>query len=344
MPMLGHHDQLFQALDRAGISKSYVQKMLPDWWTEELMADPSARVELDINLSRMFGLKLSNLLLDRPKVTFDLPNGTKFKRSHRIAEGELAQATSIIHSIAKMVALCVPQAISEVENDPLALRQIILSGRAKRVSMMALVDYLWRHGIPTIHVDQIPAGMKKMDGMVLQVMGRPIVVLCKRSSYAAWQLFILAHELGHIGLRHIEPDEILVDCTMGEESYLLDEKDPEEIASDQFAIALLNGAYETRYTTNVPPRSASLVKAAIEYQNEHAVDAGHIILNYGFHKKAWPVAQAALQRLDSGNAPHTINKYFFDHANFGALPESSVEFLLKMTGMDSGLEFVGTPE
>lgn len=344
MPTRGRNDPLFRALGRSGISRDYVRNMLPDWWTDELLDSPSARVELEINLSRMFGLSLSNLLADKPTVTFDLPDGTKFKRSHRIAVGELAQATSIVNSTAKMVAACVSQKPVAIPDDPLRIRAEILEGGAKWVSLMAVIKYLWLHGVPTIYLSELPPGMKKMDGMVLQVDGRPVVVLCKRTTQAAWLLFILAHELAHVALGHVGAGEVLVDCVIGEESYLFGEGDPEETAADSHAIALLNGNYGTRYTTNLPPKPAPLAKAALDYQKEHGVDAGHILLNYGFHKSAWPVAQAALRLFPQQDAPLRVNEFFFQSADFRGLPESSVDYLLKISGMDSVLEFGGPAE
>jgi len=344
MPTRGMNDPLFRALGRSGISRDYVRKMLPDWWTDELLDAPSARVELEINLSRMFGLNLSNLLADRPTVTFDLPDGTKFKRSHRIAEGDLAQATAIVNSTARMITACVGRKPVPIPADPLRIRAEILAGGAHWVSLMSVVQYLWLHGVPTIHLSELPAGLKKMDGMVLRVDDRPVVVLCKRTTQAAWLLFILAHELAHVALGHVGAGEVLVDCVIGEESYLLGEGDPEETAADSHAIALLNGDYGTRYTTNLPPRPAPLAKAALDYQSEHGVDAGHILLNYGFHKSAWPVAQAALRLIPQQGAPQRVNEFFFQNADFRGLPEPSVEYLLKISGMDSVLEFEGPVE
>ncbi len=335
MPLKDPHDQLFQALHGAGLSRSHIRKMLPDWWTDELLDDQAARIELDISLSRMFGLKLSNLLQDRPLVTFELPGGAKYKRSRRIGEGELAQATSIIHSISKMVVACVSTDFVPLPTDPLVVRREVLAKHPKRVSLMAMIDYLWSHGIPTIHVSEMPDGLKKMDGLVLRIDDRPVVVLCKRSTYEAWHLFIVAHELAHCALGHVEGDEVLVDCTLGEESYLMGEADLEEVAADEFSIAALNGDHGVIYTSDVSANASQLANAALSYQRAHGVDAGHIILNYGHHNSAWAVAQAALRQIDKGYAPRKINQFLLDHLDLGWLPESSAEYLLKVTGMDS---------
>ena len=133
MPTTASAENLFLALQKAGISKAYVLKMLPDWWTDELLKDPKALVELDLNLSRMFGLKLSSLLQEKPCASFDVAGHAKYKRSKRVGEKELEGATAMVHSIAKMVAAAVPRPFSPLPNDPLTIRQEILEGPAKHV-------------------------------------------------------------------------------------------------------------------------------------------------------------------------------------------------------------------
>jgi len=336
-------DPLFLALQEAGLSQSYVRKMLPDWWSDELIMDPAARVELDINLSRMFGLKLSNLLQDRPTITLDLPGGAKYKRSKRVGEGDLAQATAMVHSIAKTLATAVTTEVRPIPSDPYLVRQQVLSMGPKRISLLAVIQYLWACGIPTIHLREMPPGLKKMDGLALKIDGRPIIVLCKQSTFEAWHLFIVAHELAHCCLDHLVDDEVLVDCTLGEDSYLMGEDDIEEVAADTFASIVLNGGI-VRYKSTKPANAAQLVEAAIRQQGETQVDAGHVILNYGHSNNAWPTAQSALKRLDSGNAPLRINEFLFDHLDLGLLPHTSCEFLLKVTGLSPEQAAMGATE
>jgi len=158
-------------------------------------------------------------------------------------------------------------------------------------------------------------------------------VLCKRSTFEAWHLFIVAHELAHCALGHIEADEVLVDCAVGEDSYLLGEDDPEEVAADEMSIAILNGEPGVTYTSRKRANAAQLERAALDYQKANQVDAGHVILNYGHRNNAWPTAQAALARMDRGDAPHKINSFLLEHLDLRQLPLSSVEYLLKITDM-----------
>jgi len=325
--------RLFRALKNVGYSKKYINHMLPSWWSDELLNDPLANVELSLTLSRMFGLKLRDLLQDMPAVEFEMPKGAKYKRSKKIDPCDLDGATALVYSVAKMVAAATPTHITSIPNDPFQLRKDIISRLAKRVSLMSVVGFLWECGIPTIHLADMPGDLKKMDGLCLKIGSRPVVILGKQSRYQAWQLFIVAHELAHISLGHVEENEVLVDYSVGEESYLLADDDPEESEADRFALALLNGEYDIHYTSSNPANAAQLADAAIEFQSKRQVDAGHIILNYGHFNNAWAVAQAALARIDKENAPTKINTFLFEHIDLSLIPNSSAEFLLKISGM-----------
>lgn len=339
MTAISSNDNLFIALKKAGFPKAYILKMLPDWWTEELLNDASARVELDLTLSRILGINLTGLLgKAAPKVNFEVTGHTKYKRAKRIGEGDLVGATALIQSIARMVSAAVPHAYNQLPQDPLYVRKEILSGPAKYISLMAVVNYLWDMGIPTVHVSEMPEGLKKMDGLSLRIGDRPVVILSKQSPFRAWQVFIIAHELAHCAMGHIEADEVLVDYSIGEDSYLLADDDPEEKAADRFAIALLNGESDIHYVSDREINSAELADAALRRQHTHQVDAGHVILNYGYRNNAWGVAQAALKRIDHYDARAEVNDYLFSHLDLKKLPFSSVEFLFKVTG---GLEKKG---
>ena len=335
MTIKNRAEVLYGALQKAGYSKAYVHRMLPDWWSDDLLKDASARIELDLMLSRMFGLRLSDLLKVIPEVSFDVPAGAKYKRSQRLDTHDLEGATSLVHSIAKMVATAVPVPFAPIADDPMAIRDEILSRLANRVSLMSVVGFLWECGIPTIHLSEMPAGLKKMDGLCLKIEERPVVILCKQTAYQAWLLFIIAHELAHIALGHVEPNEILVDYAVGEGSYLMADEDPEEMAADEFALGLLNGEPGVHYTSVQLANSAQLAAAALKHQEQHRVDAGHVILNFGHYNDAWPIAQAALKRLDKGNAPEVVNAFLFHNLSMNSLPRASMEYLLKVTGMVS---------
>ena len=63
-----------------------------------------------------------------------------------------------------------------------------------------------------------------------------MIVLCRHTKHAAWLLFILAHELGHLALDHVPNEGVLIDEGLDKNS-----TDAEEQQANAFAIELLTG-------------------------------------------------------------------------------------------------------
>src|SRR4051812_10148348 len=94
--------------------------------------------------------------------------------------------------------------------DAAEMRQTILQ-RARWVGLKGLLNYCWSRGMPVLHVNCFPPGAKRPDGFTLRRDGRPVVVLCREEKQPSWLLFILAHELGHLGYGHIPENGALLD-------------------------------------------------------------------------------------------------------------------------------------
>src|SRR6185436_7100101 len=106
-------------------------------------------------------------------------------------------------AVARMVIAAMQRPYSPIPTDPDSLRNEILATGAKWISLRALGRYCWEHGVPIIHISDFPEGQTKVDGIALDIDGRPAIVLARNSLKLAWQLFILGHEMGHIGARHL---------------------------------------------------------------------------------------------------------------------------------------------
>src|SRR5215475_7795904 len=89
-----------------------------------------------------------------------------------------------------------------------------------------------------------------MEGMVTIARGRPVIVLTKKTSQCDWMLFILAHELGHVALKHLEETEgqAIVDDTV-EDS---DSNDAQEKDANGFATKLLSSQGKLKIANPVP--------------------------------------------------------------------------------------------
>jgi hypothetical protein len=209
------------------------------------------------------------------------------------------------------------------------IRQTILE-RAACVGLEELLDYCWLVGIPVLHINYFPRGAKRPDGFTLRLHKRPIIVLCREERQPSWLLFILAHELGHIGRGHIPEDGALIDERLQE-----NEPDQEEKEADEFALEVLTGGPETRIGTDGRwPNMRELADLAVRIGKRWAIDPGHIVLNYAntMGSTFFPVARGALNLLyPDADAIETVRNKLAANLDWDRLPEDSSAFLMRIT-------------
>jgi hypothetical protein len=190
-------------------------------------------------------------------------------------------------------------------------------------------------GIPVLHVNLFPKGAKKRpEGFTLRVGGRPIIVLCRDEKQPSWQLFILAHELGHIAGGHIPENGALMD-----EKIDANEPDAEEAEADRYAIELLTGNAGTSIGTNGRwPKMDELARLAERYGRRNSIDPGHVVLNYAhtMGSSFFAVARGALKILHpKSDAVRAVRDRLAENLDWELLPEDSSEFLMRMTRLES---------
>lgn len=298
-------DRIFGVLESAGYPREFQHSLLPDWVTPDVLQDSGATLEVASILAKRLGLRVSPLVSESPGLEDLRRRDVKYKRSIPNRSRNLSAATSLAMFAAESAAYATPVPYTPFPRNPLELRAEILKHEpGKWLGLRNLLQACWRHGVPVIYLDHVGDGLPKMDGMVTHVEGRPVIILSKKSTSWAWQSFIISHEIGHCALGHIEPDEILIDETLGTESYAMDDPDEDEQAADRFAITMLNGRENATYGAEGRRASAGgLVEAAMAYGTAHQVDPGHIVLNYAKHNDAWPMAIAALNMMQVGLEP-----------------------------------------
>ena len=77
-------------------------------------------------------------------------------------------------------------------------------GRGKAFGKGSLLSWCWHHDSIVVPLTRLPKSVAKMDGLVANIDGRPVIVISKKQKQPAWLAFILAHELGHIQLGHTQ--------------------------------------------------------------------------------------------------------------------------------------------
>lgn len=321
---------LYRRLRAVGLTKHYVRKsILPAWWDDRVATNPAGYAEGLIYLSRHLGLDLATLQDPSQPAAFRDFGACKFKKSKNTAEADLALARAMGTRLAQLADLATTAPYQPLPRSAAMIRGEILGQGEPWVSLGNLMDYCWSLGVPVLHLSGFSKA-KRPDGMTAMVNGRPVVVLCKKHGHSAWLLFILAHELGHIALGHIENDGVLID-----ESVKHNVRDEEEEAANAFAVELLTGNEESRFTTSGRwPNARELAESALEIGRGMRIDPGHLVLNYAHSMGPgfFAVANAALSRIEpKKDALDLARRKMAEHLDWSSLPEESSEFLMRMS-------------
>lgn len=329
-------DMLFGSLESAGFPRSLQNMLLPEWVTPEVLSDAAVSSEIAAILAKRLGLRASPLFAASPRVESLRRRDIKYKRSIPNKSKNLTAARLIAVSVAESIASACQVEFSPFVGSADALRkEVLASFPGKWLGLRNLLMTCWSHGVPVVYLAELGQGVAKMDGMVVHTNSRPVIILSKASELWAWQLFILAHEVAHVALGHVAPDEILIDEELSENSYALKDNDSDELAADMFAIKLLNGRTNATYTTlENRINRAELATAALNLGTAQQIDPGHIALNFAHNSGKWDVGIAAVKILQEGSRPASdfINEAMWGGIDSEALPPDTVEFIGKVTG------------
>ncbi len=325
---------LYERLREVGFTRPYLKKVaaLPTWWDDQLWTDPASRSIGLMHLSRHLGIDI--VTLQDPAATLRLKDFgvCKYKKQAGTTDDELLLARVIATRAAQLAAAAIDRPYQPVPSAS-ALREQILES-SPWVGFEQLLDACWAAGIPVLHVNNFPTDVgKKPMGFTLRVQGRPAVVLCSEKSQPAWQLFILAHELGHLHHGHVPENGALLDETVHE-----NEPDAEEEQADRYSIELLTGNADTCFEVGRWPKAERLAQLAQAYGRRNRVDPGHVVLNCAYHEGDgfWGVANAALKVLHpKANAVGMIGDRLAANLDWERLPEDSSEFLMRITRQET---------
>ena len=172
-----------------------------------------------------------------------------------------------------------------------------------------------------------------MHAMVVALDGRFAVLLGRDASYPAPVAFTLAHELGHIILRHLEGTSALVDL---EDPATSDDVDDEEREADAFALTLLTGSPDPDIQTNIETFNApSLAAAVLDAGPRYRIEPGTLALCLAYRRNAWPTANAALRHIYAEKKPvwREVNNIADLELDWDTLGDEGVQYLKNiMTG------------
>ncbi len=174
-----------------------------------------------------------------------------------------------------------------------------------------------------------------MHAMAVRIGDRYAILLGRNALYPAPVAFTLAHELGHIVLRHLADAPALVDL---EDPARAKGDDEQENEADRFALTLLTGSSQPLIETNVDRFNApTLARSALTAAKEYAIEPGTLALCLAYQRNAWPAAMAAMRFIYSEQKPtwKEVNGIAHGEINWEALGDGSAYYLEEvMTGND----------
>lgn len=313
-----------------------MRSFLPDW-TDDALLHKAGVVEVRGFLARHLGLRL------RPEGGFD--KGLLPQACFKLRAGTTPEAVSMARQVATAVARLIAQSLEDAgpvpSFDASRIRELALSsthGSSDWVDFAGLVDAAWGIGIPVVYLPNVGAAGKKPEGMVTYVAGRPVVVLLKSQERADWQLFTLAHELGHIARGHLAPQEGAavidekVEEASGSSPTAMDEQ---EAQANAFANEVLTPAGQV-FLDGQWPKAPEFAAAAKQHGKNHGISPGHVVLNAvaNTSSKPYALAGAALNiladDLGSRSTSEICRETLTRQIDLGSLREDTVEFLEKL--------------
>ena len=302
---------IYDGLKGLGLTRAQVRKLLPDWWSPDAEKHADGIAELCLLIGRRLSLDVRALMNGEIRQN-ESSLSVAYKHRADATPQSLRASTCIATSLAQAVISATPQVYKQISGLPSDFANSVRAIGHGIVSLGSLIDTCWALGVPVIPIPNLPVGIRKMDGAVIQVGDRPAIIVSKKNSSRAWLAFIIAHEVGHIGCGHLNREGSIIDVSLQEQSTYEAESSPdaEEREADAFALALF-GDETIAQTISTWPEWASPVDIAVrarEAATAFGVESGHLVLRYAFQTKRWPDAMSALRFLSEDSDPEALLK------------------------------------
>lgn len=271
-----------------------IKNFLPEWWEKELINSPSAVQQALISVAKFTNLNIKSVLNSDALLQLKEEDTCRYKHANNRERSELAAATAIVQSLASTASDIVTSDFRLFQSAE-TIRDGFLNENTPWIDLKLLVNYCWDFGVPVLYLPSLPTS-KKMDAVVVNINGRPVISLTKKYKHESELLFLLAHEMGHVFHGHLEVGQTLIDKKVNSQNNDLDEQ---ENQANAFAIELLTGVKNTQFHSRGRRylKASDLASAAQGKGGALKIDPGHIVLNWGHTTSNWPTAKAALNIL-----------------------------------------------
>lgn len=332
MAKTSNRQRLRRELRQAGITRSAIDAVWPEWWSNEAEDSPSAVAELRYTIARRLGMSPTSLMEGQPR--FLWRDEARFKSLATQDEGEHAALASYGFAVARHALAATGQdAVLDVESAG-ALRSL-LQESLREVTALSLLSFCWSVGIPVVALRLFPLRYKRMQAMTVRFEGRFAILLGQDLHYLAPLAHVLAHELGHVVLGHLPEGAAIVDV---ESSLVVGSEDSEEIAADLFALETMTGNPHPEIEVSDPHFSArQLAVAAIQASGARGIDPGTLALCAGHETGRWPQAYGALKLIPPGrqSVGDKVNELARQQFDWKKISVDGREFLDTVMGASS---------
>lgn len=323
--------QLRRELRRAGIANAAIDAVWPQWWSEDAGQSLSATAELTYTVARRLGLSPSALFDGSTK--FLWRDDTKFKNLGTSTERDQA----ILAAFAVAIARCALGATRSVQlpnlPDVHTLRETILK-QGRLVNALELLTFCWSLGIPVLQLRVFPLRQKRMHAVTVHEHGRYAILLGYETKYYAVVAYILAHEIAHILLGHLEHSTSLLEIG---DPLTPEDVDDEEAEADQLALTLLTGMANPQISSSTESYTATqLAHASQEAAGPARIDPGVLALCLGHTTRKWAQSYGALKIIPPGeqDVGERINGIAASQLDWQAISYANREYLGRVIGRD----------
>lgn len=322
--------ELRSRLSKAGVKRKFLNEIvLPSWWEESLALTTGGFREAASYISAHLGFSLKSLLDPQEKLAFSHQGGVKFKKAKGVTADEVCLATHLALGVARAVATAFAEkpACSPVPSPKAWRNELLTKSDRPWVCLHHILKATWELGIPVIHLQSVPTGVRKPDALTTMVGDRPVIVILNGRKSPSWIAFMVAHELGHIHCKHLKPGQTLVDEKIDSQT-----EEKEEVQANDFASILLTGFSDLglRSSSSLgPPQLATQAKI---FGTKFRIAPGVAALNYGFTTGLWSVANGAVTLLENhDDAGNDLKQAMKEHLHPDDMSEESWEWIARAT-------------
>lgn len=326
-------ETVYARLKPSGFTKQVIHdRILPEWWDDAIADSDAGFGQFLVLMARNMGFTPESLedTLGPFESSDTLPARLRSRRDTTASD---VWVTLCVTTRAAQLAV----ASMESEYRPLPdsaryMREEILRSGANLVNLPTLLNYCFTHGIPVIHIPDLPAS--KMEGTAVMVHGRPAIVLLKNARFSAEFLFTIAHEIGHIVLGHLHEDGYHFDILADDPESGKVSSPSEEHAANTFANILLGLSQVS--TERLSFRAPALLRAYARKVGEAlSIDAGALVRYVAQTKGLYQLAYPTLSIVEPDASPSaTIRSVMRKWFNFDQLSGESAEYLQRITGLE----------